>query len=704
MASLSKTLPKQLPPQIATNASSILEDATRLINRTRTAHQRIIESVSPSNASFETVVLPWAHAENELLLESRLLRFYNAASPGADLREASRKAQCLLDDFAAEVALNEDMFKLIDAVLFLDEQVDPESRYFLRKVHKMFIGNGLKLPSERKRQFVAIQERLNYLVAQFLKNAAEAETSEWLTREELDGLPNETLNGMVQGVGENVGKLQVIVPHPAFRTALRYAKSEETRKRLYISHDRLCPQNVDIFQEVMALRDTAAKLLGFRSHAAFRLEDKMAESPEVVRHFLESLQGHLTSKGNDEVQRYKEVKRDDLRSRGQSFGGHYFVWDQPYCGRLLQQKQHSTDDDKISEYFPLEHVVDGLLGMLQHIFSLRISKITIDRPLWHEDVDILAVWDNEELGGGFLGYLYLDLYHRDGKLKNPTAFSLIPGFTRKDGTRQCPSTALLCSFSRPTSSRPCLLRYDDLKTLFHELGHGIHDLVSRTSYARFHGPDGTSVDFGEAPSQMLENWFDVPSILVNLSKHYSYLSPDFHEAFISRSGCDARPPQHISDDKIARLLSAKKANIALANLNQLALSIIDLKVHGGFEEKSSSIENMNMTATYNRLKREVFPLETPSSLGEGDEWGHGQANFQHVMKEYDAGYYSYLWSKVYSTDMFQEKFKSDPLNRDAGLNYRRLVLEKGGSRPELEILREFLGRQPDTKPFYEALG
>lgn len=142
---------------------------------------------------------------------------------------------------------------------------------------------------------------------------------------------------------------------------------------------------------------------------------------------------------------------------------------------------------------------------------------------------------------------------------------------------------------------------------------------------------------------MLENWFDVPSILVNLSKHYSYLSPDFHEAFISRSGCDARPPQHISDDKIARLLSAKKANIALANLNQLALSIIDLKVHGGFEEKSSSIENMNMTATYNRLKREVFPLETPSSLGEGDEWGHGQANFQHVMKEYDAGYYSYLW-------------------------------------------------------------
>lgn len=260
----------------------------------------------------------------------------------------------------------------------------------------------------------------------------------------------------------------------------------------------------------------------------------------------------------------------------------------------------------------------------------------------------------------------------------------------------------MCNFSKPTPKKPSLLKHDEVVTLFHELGHGIHDLVAKTIYSRFHGTN-TVQDFVEAPSQMLENWCWTPSQLKSLSRHYSTLSDDYRKAWEESSPDSPRPaPEHIPDEMIDSLIRTKHVNGALFNLRQLHFGTFDMTMH----EPSSheEIVNANPSAVYNRLRKEISQIDGPETLGQGDEWGHGQATFGHLMGGYDAGYYGYLSSQVYSTDMFYTIFKSNPMDPEQGRRYRHMVLGKGGSQDEMKSLTEFLGREPKSEAFYKDLG
>lgn len=299
---------------------------------------------------------------------------------------------------------------------------------------------------------------------------------------------------------------------------------------------------------------------------------------------------------------------------------------------------------------------------------------------WHEDVQLFAVWDDEREGGSFIGYLYLDLHPREGKFGHAANFSLQPGYSNK--IRRYPATALVCNFSKPTATKPSLLKHDEIVLLFHELGHGIHDLVSRTVYSRFHG---TAVveDFVEAPSQMLENWCWTPSQLKRLSHHY-------------------QTGKQIPDDLIAKKISAKNVNNAIFNLRQLHFGIYDMVVHT--PSSHSAAKSLNLSILYNELRMHITGLNGPEDLGLGSDWGNGQATIGHLMGGYDAGYYGYLSSQVYSADMFYSVFEKDPMDGKEGRRYRYMVLEKGGSQDELKTLVDFLGREPSTEAFYRDLG
>ena len=299
-----------------------------------------------------------------------------------------------------------------------------------------------------------------------------------------------------------------------------------------------------------------------------------------------------------------------------------------------------------------------------------------------------------------MGYLYLDLHPREGKYGHAANFNLQPGFIDKNGKRRYPATALVCNFSKPTPTKPSLLKHDEVVTLFHELGHGIHDLVSKTTYSRFHGTN-TVRDFVEAPSQMLENWCWTPSQLRALSKHWSYLSPQYAEVW--KSNHTEKPPSEvIPDDLINNIIKTKHVNDALANLRQLHFGTFDMRVHE--PASHDAIEGLPISETYNKMRREISGLEGPESFGEGYEWGHGEATFGHLIGGYDAGYYGYLSSQVYSSDMFYSVFKKEPMNGDEGRRYRHTVLERGGSQDEMETLKAFLGREPSTEAFYRELG
>jgi len=688
-----------------------MKDTKEMLAQSKKVTDDVVGQIAERDATFQNVLLPMVHDENLQTLKAHILGFYQSVSTEQALRDASTEAEKLMDEYSIEAAMREDVFKLVDAALKKGDKLDPESQRLLEKEHKAFVRNGLDIPAGPKRdRFKEIKKRLSQLGIAFSKNLNEEKGGLWLTADELNGVPEDVLS-LLKKEGDNYW---LTFKYPDLFPTLKYATDSATRQKVFVSNENKCNQNVPLFREAIILRDEAARLLGYSNHAAFRIEDKMAKTPKTVDDFLGDLRQRLSQGGLDEIETLKKMKQADVESRGEKFDGRYYLWDHRFYDRMMEEKDYQLDQQLISEYFPLQTTIRGMLEIFEQLFGLAFVEVVgKDRDsispsgkgediVWHEEVQVFSVWDDEDEGGGFVGYLYLDLFPRTGKYGHAANFNLQPGFIQENGTRRYPATALVCNFSKPTAKKPSLLKHDEVTTLFHELGHGIHDLVSRTTYSRFHGTN-TVRDFVEAPSQMLENWCWTPSQLKALSRHYSTLSSDYYDSWKEAAGSNAeKAEERIPDDLIQKLIKTKNLNGALFNLRQLHFGTFDMTIH---EPKDhASLEAMDISETYNALRKDISKIDGPEVLGEGNKWGNGQATFGHLMGGYDAGYYGYLSSQVYSTDMFYSVFKKNPMDPKEGRRYRHTVLEKGGSQDEMTTLIDFLGREPKTDAFYEELG
>jgi len=332
----------------------------------------------------------------------------------------------------------------------------------------------------------------------------------------------------------------------------------------------------------------------------------MAKTPKTVLDFLGDLKTRLAPGGVKEIDHLLALKKKDHEARNLPFDGNYYLWDHRFYDRMMVEQEYSIDENAIAEYFPLKSTVAGMLRIFEELFGLVFVELTPeDRKrisstgkaediAWHEDVIIFSVWDDASEGDGFVGYLYLDLHPRPGKYGHAANFSLSPGFLKADGTRRYPATALVCNFSKPTEKKPSLLKHDEVVTLFHELGHGIHDLAGRTRFARYHGTS-TVRDFVEAPSQMLENWCWTPSQLKSLSSHYE-------------------TGQQIPDDLIEKQIATKHVNDGLFNLRQLHFGLFDMTVHT--PKTHEELEKLDVSKLYNDLREEISQIKGPEAQGE----------------------------------------------------------------------------------------
>ena len=634
MAPQSFKKPPQAPPLFTGTPASILDDTRRLLDKSRELQDKIVADIKPDDATFENTLLPMAHDENTMGLETHIIGFYQSVSTNQDLRNASTEAEKQMDDFSIESAMREDVFKVVDAAYQKVEKggskLDPESKRLLEKERKSYIRNGLGLEAGPKRdRFKEIKKRLSQLSIVFQKNLNEENSGLWFTPDQLSGVPEDVLSTLTKGDGENEGKLRLSFKYPDLFPTLKYGTDPETRKKLFIANENKLNQNIPIFKESIVLRDEAARLLGYPNHAAFKIEDKMAKTPKTVDDFLGDLRSRLTEGGKKELKNLTALKQSDV----QAFDGHYYLWDNRFYDRLMLEKDYSLDQQKIAEYFPLQTSIRGMLEIFETLFGLVFVEVTGDDRaaispsgkgddiVWHPDVQMFSVWDDQGEGSGFVGYLYLDLHPRQGKYGHAANFNIQPGYIDEKGNRRYPCTALVCNFSKPTPKKPSLLKHEEVVTLFHELGHGIHDLVSKTIYSRFHGTN-TVRDFVEAPSQMLENWCWTPSQLKALSHHYSSLSPEYEAAWReqSKDGASvAKPDEKLPDDLINNLIKTKHVNDALANLRQLHFGIFDMTVH---EPKShEDIEGLEVSKLYNRLRKDIVGIDGPEVLGEGDDWG-----------------------------------------------------------------------------------
>ena len=629
--------PPQAPPLFTGTPTSVIEDTKRIIEKARGVEDKIVAEVKPEDANFENAMLPMASDENQGALENHIIGFYQSVSTNQELRDASTKAEEMMDDFSIESSMREDVYKLVEAALKKGEKLDPESQRLLEKTHKDYIRNGLGLPAGPKRdRYKEIKKRLSTLCIIFSKNLNEEVGGLWFTPAELEGVPEDVTALFAKGEGENAGKLKMTFKYPDLIPTTKYAKNPITRKKAYIENENKLPQNIPIFREVILLRDEAARLLGYPNHAAFIIEDKMAKTPKTVDDFLGDLRTRLTQGGASEMEALKALKKQELKSMGEDFDGYYFLWDHRYYDRMMLEQDFSLDQEKLSEWFPLETSIRGMLTIFETLFGMTFVEITGDDRsaispsgkgddiVWHPDVQVFSVWDSEDQGSGFIGYLYLDLHPRPGKYGHAANFNLQPGFIQENGTRRYPVTALVCNFSKPTPKKPSLLKHSEVTTLFHELGHGIHDLVSKTIYSRFHGTNVVR-DFVEAPSQMLENWCWTPSQLKALSHHYSWLSPEYEAAWREQAGKEQpQPEKQVPDELIENLIKTKHVNDALFNLRQLHFGIYDMTIH---EPKShAEVESFEFSEMYNRLNREISHFDSPAQLGQSYKWGKRNPN------------------------------------------------------------------------------
>lgn len=361
--------------------------------------------------------------------------------------------------------------------------------------------------------------------------------------------------------------------------------------------------NAPVFQQIIELRDEAARLVGFKNHAEFKISGQMAKTPERVNVMLQNIKD-LTEDGiKTDIACLLEYKKADCEERGAPFDGKLYFWDKLFYARVRRSKEFNVDEVATSQYFPAETTFNAMLKVFEELFGFVFVALSeTDRAklsptgksediAWHPDASIYSVWDDDKAGGGFCGYLYLDLQSRDNKYSHDACFTLQSGFMHEDGSEFFPSTVLLCNLPKPSTTKPALLKHDDVVTIFHELGHAIHTLATKSTYSRARDVGG---DFLEAPSQMLENWCWTPSVLRRLSGHWSTGEP-------------------IPDEMIFRLVAAKNMNAALSARDSIHTALFDMVIHSG--QSHEAVKTINCCKIWNEMRTELTGLHGPEEAG-----------------------------------------------------------------------------------------
>lgn len=588
------------------------------------------------------------------------------------LQETAQYISPILSEFSNDIRLNPVLFEKIKKVFEERNDIDltTEQNRLLEKTYLSFARNGANLPDDKKEKLRSIDMKLSKLSLDFGNNVL-AETNDYvlhLTDEnDLKGLPDYAIEQAIkEAESRNKDGWIITLQAPSYVPFMTYADNRELRKELSIAYGKRSFQdnefnNEEIVKEIVKLRLERANLLGYKTHADFVLEESMAKSPEIVNEFLADLLKKSKSFGVKEV--------EELKAFAKEWDGieDFQRWDHSYYAEKLKKEKFDFSEEELKPYFSLDNVIEGVFTISNKLFGLTFTEISnVDK--YHEDVKVYEVLDDKN---EHLALLYADFFPRAGK-KAGAWMTSFRGQSKLHGKQKRPHISIVCNFTKPTDSKPSLLTFNEVTTLFHEFGHALHGMLANTVYQSL---SGTNVyrDFVELPSQFMENFCFEREALELFAKHYE-------------------TGEIIPQELIDKVRKASNYMEAYQTVRQLSFGILDMAYHSQTDlevDDVSQFENKAFEPT------DLYPITEGTNMS---------VSFSHIFNGgYSSGYYSYKWSEVLDADAFDYFKENGIFNKEVARKFKTL-LEKGGSVDPMKLYKEFRGKEPNSQALLKRAG
>ncbi|WP_421328770.1 oligopeptidase A [Aeromonas veronii] len=620
--------------------------------------------------TWDSLIAPLEEVNDRLSRIWSPVSHLNSVLNSEALREAHDACLPLLSEFQTYVGQHEGLYQAYLALSQSDDfpLLSGAQRKDIQNTLRDFRLSGIGLPAEAQQRYGEIQARLSELASRFSNNVLDA-TQGWhklvADEAELAGLPD-SVRAAARQMAELKGKEGWLftLDIPSYLPVMMYADNRELRAEMYEAFTtRASDQgpnagkwdNSAIMSELLTLRRELAQLLGFANYAELSLATKMADKTEQVVSFLTDLAAKSLPQGKAELE---EIRTFAAEQHGQS---ELAAWDLAYYAEKLKQHKFSISDEQLRPYFPASKVVKGLFEVVKRVFGMKVrERLGIDT--WHPDVRFYDIFDaDDELRGSF----YLDLYAREHKQGGAWMDVCLGRRYRQDGSLQKPVAYLTCNFNGPVDGKPALFTHNEVVTLFHEFGHGIHHMLTRIDVAGVAGINGVAWDAVELPSQFLENWCWESEALAFISGHYETGEP-------------------LPADLLEKMLTARNFQAAMQMLRQLEFALFDFRLHQEFDPANPA----QLPALLDEVRSQVAVMTPPA-------FNRFQHSFSHIFAGgYAAGYYSYKWAEVLSADAFSRFEEEGIFNPETGQSFLKNILEKGGSKEPMELFRAFRGREP----------
>ncbi|WP_028292153.1 oligopeptidase A [Oceanobacter kriegii] len=668
-----------LPAFSAIEPAHVKPAIESLLNRNRERLANLLAELKASGEtpSWDNFAAPIEEWDDELSKAWSPVGHLNGVKNSEALREAYNACLPLLSQYSTEIGQNTELCNAYKALKASPEfdQLSVQQQTTINNELRDFHLAGVDLPEDKKKRFGDISQRLSELTSKFSENVLDA-THAWhkhITDESmLDGLPDSAKQLLAQlAQQKELSGYVVTLDFPSFYPILTYADSRELREEVYRANvtkaSEIGPNagqfdNTDLMKEILQLRYEKAQLLGYNSYAELSVASKMAESADQVLGFLDDLAVKAKPQAEREIAELKafakeEFGADDLQP-----------WDVGYYAEKLRQQRYAISQEDIRPYLPVDTVIQGMFKTVSNLFDLEFVEKT-DFDTYHPDARFFEIHKD----GQQLASFYLDLYAREKK-RGGAWMDVCRTRRNTASGLQLPVAYLVCNFTPPVGDQPALLTHDELTTLFHEFGHGLHHMLTRMDVAAVSGISGVAWDAVELPSQFLENWCYEPEALAFISGHYETGEP---------------LPQELLD----KLLAAKNFQSAMATVRQLEFALFDFRLHHEFRDQGADVQ-----ALLDDVRSKVTVVPTV-------DFSRFQHSFTHIFAGgYAAGYYSYKWAEVLSADAFSRFEEEGIFNKATGQSFLDEILSQGGSREAGVLFENFRGRAPSVEPLLRHCG